>query len=183
MPDDAEILRAAWPLFVRFGFRKLSMTEIARAASISRPTLYAAFGSKEDIFRAAVAAELEEIKRTTHVRLEDVEGLESQLRTILELWFVTPVSEVLEGPSGDLLLEDVNRVASDEIADSYVYVEQCIADTLQAEATDLSEDDALGLAEVVVFACRGAKATGALDVLERVSNGVVDMVCRVLDGR
>jgi AcrR family transcriptional regulator len=40
------------PVFVRFGFQKTSMTDIARAAGISRASLYLSFNSKEELFRA-----------------------------------------------------------------------------------------------------------------------------------
>ena len=46
------ILDAALPVFVRHGFRKTSMADIARAANISRASLYLSFGSKEELFRA-----------------------------------------------------------------------------------------------------------------------------------
>lgn len=46
------ILDAALPVFVRFGFRKTSMADIARAAGISRASLYLSFSSKEELFRA-----------------------------------------------------------------------------------------------------------------------------------
>ncbi|NKM96896.1 TetR family transcriptional regulator [Rhizobium leguminosarum bv. viciae] len=48
----AQILDAALPVFVRFGFRKTSMADIARAAGISRASLYLSFNSKEELFRA-----------------------------------------------------------------------------------------------------------------------------------
>lgn len=46
------ILDAALPVFVRHGFRKASMSDIARAAGISRASLYLSFSSKEELFRA-----------------------------------------------------------------------------------------------------------------------------------
>jgi AcrR family transcriptional regulator len=46
------ILDAALPVFVRHGFRKASMADIARAAGISRASLYLSFSSKEEVFRA-----------------------------------------------------------------------------------------------------------------------------------
>ena len=55
IPLDAKsdhILDAALPVFVRHGFRKASMADIARAANISRASLYLSFGSKEELFRA-----------------------------------------------------------------------------------------------------------------------------------
>lgn len=49
---NTHILDAALPVFVRFGFRKTSMADIARAAGISRASLYLSFNSKEELFRA-----------------------------------------------------------------------------------------------------------------------------------
>jgi AcrR family transcriptional regulator len=49
------ILDAALPVFVRHGFRKTSMADIARAARMSRAALYLSFSSKEELFRAGSA--------------------------------------------------------------------------------------------------------------------------------
>ena len=53
------VLESALVTFARFGYRKTSMDEIARAANISRPGLYLYFRSKDEVFRAAVAQALE----------------------------------------------------------------------------------------------------------------------------
>lgn len=49
------ILDAALPVFIRYGFRKTSMADIAQAAGISRASLYLAFNNKEQLFRAGSA--------------------------------------------------------------------------------------------------------------------------------
>ncbi len=49
---SAHILDAALPVLVRYGFQKTTMADIARAAGISRASLYLAFTSKEELFRA-----------------------------------------------------------------------------------------------------------------------------------
>src|SRR5258706_15977769 len=48
------VLDAALAVFGRYGFRKTSMDEVARAADISRQGLYLYFASKEDLFREAL---------------------------------------------------------------------------------------------------------------------------------
>jgi AcrR family transcriptional regulator len=48
------LLDAALTVFLRFGFRKTSMDEVARAAGVSRQGLYLHFSTKEELFRAAV---------------------------------------------------------------------------------------------------------------------------------
>src|ERR1700681_2119604 len=56
-PIDARqlaVLDAAVAVFARFGYRKASMDEVARAASVSRQGLYLQFANKEELFRKAV---------------------------------------------------------------------------------------------------------------------------------
>jgi TetR/AcrR family transcriptional regulator, regulator of autoinduction and epiphytic fitness len=48
------LLDAAVAVFARYGFRKASMDEVARAAGVSRQGLYLQFASKEELFRKAV---------------------------------------------------------------------------------------------------------------------------------
>lgn len=54
-----KLLDAAIGVFLRFGFRKASMDEVARAADVSRQGLYLHFATKEELFRAAVQHVLE----------------------------------------------------------------------------------------------------------------------------
>lgn len=48
------LLDASLGVFLRYGFRKSSMEEVARAAQISRQGLYLHFKTKEELFRATV---------------------------------------------------------------------------------------------------------------------------------
>lgn len=50
-----QILDAALPVFIRYGFKKTSMADIAQAAGISRASLYLSFSNKEELFRAGSA--------------------------------------------------------------------------------------------------------------------------------
>lgn len=52
MSKQEAILAAAAQLFLRHGFRKASMDEIARASGVSKPTMYAYFADKEALFAA-----------------------------------------------------------------------------------------------------------------------------------
>ena len=55
MRDDkkSRILAAARSVFLRYGFKRVSMNDIAEAAAVSRPALYLLFKNKEEIFIAA----------------------------------------------------------------------------------------------------------------------------------
>jgi AcrR family transcriptional regulator len=52
------LLEAAVTVFARYGYRKASMDEVARAAGVSRQGLYLLFADKEELFRRAVAFKL-----------------------------------------------------------------------------------------------------------------------------
>jgi AcrR family transcriptional regulator len=54
-----QVLDTALEAFLRYGYRKTSMEDVARAAKISRPGLYFLFSSKEDLFAVAVSRALE----------------------------------------------------------------------------------------------------------------------------
>ena len=60
-PVDARqtaVLEAAVGVFARYGYRKTSMDEVARAAGVSRQGLYLQFANKEELFRKAVEQSL-----------------------------------------------------------------------------------------------------------------------------
>src|SRR5579875_2072003 len=58
VPDEV-ILDAATELFADSGFDRANMDAIAARAGITKPTLYARFGSKEQLFAAAARREYE----------------------------------------------------------------------------------------------------------------------------
>ena len=80
----AQIVRAAGSIFSKFGFRKTSMEEIARAAGKGKSSIYYYFGSKEEIFEAVVIKEARLMKRElSNVIRESADPLEKLRNYIL----------------------------------------------------------------------------------------------------
>lgn len=67
----AELLDAALGVFARYGYRKASMDEVARAAGLSRQGLYLHFPSKDVLFRAVVAFLLDRALQAAEAALSD----------------------------------------------------------------------------------------------------------------
>jgi TetR/AcrR family transcriptional regulator, regulator of autoinduction and epiphytic fitness len=90
-PFDEErrrcLLEAAIGVFFRFGFRKTSMDEVARAARISRQGLYLHFSTKEELFRAAVQHSLDTALAGATAALGDAAvPLEKRLVGAFDAW-------------------------------------------------------------------------------------------------
>ena len=70
-PRRRALLDTAVTVFVRHGYRKTSMDEVARAAQISRQGLYLHFSTKEELFRASIHHLLDGTMRAASAVLED----------------------------------------------------------------------------------------------------------------
>jgi AcrR family transcriptional regulator len=86
-PRQAALLDAAVGVFARYGFRKTSMEEVARAAGVSRQGLYLQFANKEELFRKAVDHLLDGQLKTALAALSRREdSLERRLIAACDAW-------------------------------------------------------------------------------------------------
>ena len=78
---------AALGVFLRYGFRKASMDEVAQAAGVSRQSLYLHFETKEALFRAAVRRFYDDAMAGAEAALgETARPLEARLLGAFEAW-------------------------------------------------------------------------------------------------
>ena len=57
-----KIVEAARKLFYKYGFKKVSMDEIANEAGVTKRTIYMYFKSKEDLLKYFIQEEIENMK-------------------------------------------------------------------------------------------------------------------------
>ncbi len=70
-PQREAILVAATAIFLRYGFKKTSMDDVARAAGVSRQGLYLYFDTKDLLFREALQHLVSHLISTAHAVAED----------------------------------------------------------------------------------------------------------------
>jgi AcrR family transcriptional regulator len=81
------LLDAAVGVFARYGFRKTSMDEVARAAGVSRQGIYLQFANKEELFRRALEHTLSSQLNEAVAALSRPEhGLEQRLIAACDAW-------------------------------------------------------------------------------------------------
>jgi AcrR family transcriptional regulator len=89
-PDDSRrtrLLEAGLVAFTRYGFRKTSMEDVAKAAHLSRQGLYLHFATKEELFRAVVSHALGVGLDAAEAKLRDPElSLEEKLAGAFDEW-------------------------------------------------------------------------------------------------
>jgi AcrR family transcriptional regulator len=90
VPADARqlaVLEAAIGVFARFGFRKTSMDEVARAAGVSRQGLYLQFANKEELFRKALERSLDnQLSAAAEALARREDSLEVRLIAACDAW-------------------------------------------------------------------------------------------------
>ena len=168
---------AAAELFMRHGFARTTMGDIARAADMSRPALYLLFPGKEEVFEAAVVhlnrLRLAEI----HERLGDAATLGDRLFTACDLWLVQVFDLQRTTPDArdmdDLSIPVVRRV--------YAELEALIARLIAGSAAEMPPADSADLARGLVFSVRGLGAVAAdVDDLRTMTRRQVALLCRAI---
>jgi len=99
---DEELLRAASAVFAREGYAAASVSRIAEAAGATKPTLYARFGSKEELFEATMRYHAEAILEQLFAAYDLATTLKAPdaIRAGVEAWFAF----AKERPDGMTLL-------------------------------------------------------------------------------
>jgi len=107
------IITAATQVFLRYGYKRVSMADLAEAAHMSRPALYLVFASKEQVFTAVMrrvfASMLAEIRR----ELSGFSTAEDKLKFACEVWCVRPFEMILASPDARDLLASSYEFAAE----------------------------------------------------------------------
>jgi len=128
--NEDKIIAAARQVFMRYGFRRATMGDIAEAAGMSRAALYLVYPSKEDVLTAVVTrmfgAMLDEIRQG----LGRCATVEEQLTFALDVWCVTGFELVQASPDAKDLYESSYQFAAEVMATATADFVALVADLL-----------------------------------------------------
>jgi AcrR family transcriptional regulator len=157
-----KILTAARSVFLRYGFRRVTMHDIAEAAGISRPALYLVFKSKEEIFigvyRQFVDETLAEIERA----MATATSSQKKMERAFEIWAVRPFGVMMNSPEAKELLECSLGFARDALSQGYLKFELMIVPVLRTLTQRHSAQASIAperIAHILASAVRGFKQT------------------------
>lgn len=152
----AEALETACGLFMRFGYRKTSMDDIARAVGISRQGLYLWFPNKEALFVSAVDHLQGRIRDAIEASLSD-ESLSPIDRVLgaFDAYVGVNLSAGMNAGAMDELLETATKLIGDRVTQIEEELITLLAREL--EGTPRSDLSARDLAEVLYAVSAGTK--------------------------
>ena len=159
-PRRQQILDAAFDAFLRYGYRRTTMDDIAKHVGLSRPTLYLTFPGKEAVFRAVVEAGHERIFDDIAAALPAARSLPEQLEVVFEIWSVRPFELVAQSPAAEELMSGPFEFASDLFRGATEQLTNLLADIIRAAVTrpDRLHPPAADQARVLVAAAHGLKS-------------------------
>jgi TetR/AcrR family transcriptional regulator len=104
------ILGGARAAFLRFGFERASMADIAVGAGVSRTALYHYFVGKEEVLRAVVEELHAGSLSAAAEALEKSQTLDAALTGLLEARFGRTLAVITESPHGVELVDATHRL-------------------------------------------------------------------------
>jgi AcrR family transcriptional regulator len=167
-PKRARILDGAMKVFLTYGYQRVTMEDIARAAEISRPALYLLFRNKADIYRAIGAALLERSAASAEEELAREGSFVERMMAAIERALIGMMKAIMESPHGAEILDHKNTLAGDLAAEWRSRLRQTFCKAVLAEAKRSNVD----------LTARGLTAQSLADLL---LDGLEGMKSRVPD--
>jgi TetR/AcrR family transcriptional regulator of autoinduction and epiphytic fitness len=181
------VLDAAVGVFARFGFRKTSMDDVARAAGVSRQGLYLSFANKEELFRLALVHSLRTQLAAAGAALSRAEdGLEKRLIAACVDWSGRFVGSI--GVDATDLMCASTSLAGATLAEYEWQFEEALTHAISAsalaDACVAADVDVADLARALHAAARGLKQScKTREEFVRGMTAAVRMICRPLNQR
>jgi AcrR family transcriptional regulator len=100
-----QLVQAARQVFVRYGYKKTALDDIAREARKGKSTIYYYFKSKDEIFKAVIDAEAEIRAKTIDDQISIIEDPQLKLKTYIYVRMLSlkKVGNYYEAIKNDLL--------------------------------------------------------------------------------
>ena len=145
-------------VFIRYGYRKTSMDDVARAIGISRQALYKRHKTKDTLFRATVKFCVERSEVAGCEALNDKSvSLEDRLHMALDIWCGQHVDDLRASPHSYEIIALANIQSKEVFDQSWDRINVRIREALQE---NLCEADGQWLDDAVVTI--GVAAKGLL---------------------
>ena len=158
----SKVLRAALSVFLRYGFKRVNMNDLAEAAGCSRPALYLLFKNKEEIFVGVFLQWIDETIADVEAAMATITTPAEKVERAFEIWALRPFEMAKASPEAQELIECTLGFAQSAQREGYARFEAAITPVLASIAEGLSARGRITperVAHVLASAVRGFKLT------------------------
>jgi AcrR family transcriptional regulator len=160
----SRILAAARSVFLRYGFKRVNMNDIADAAGMSRPALYVLFKNKEEIFIEAYLRWIDETIAQVEAAMAQTASPKDKMARAFEIWAVGPFEMTMASLAAEELVDCNFPFAQAARKQGYAIFEATIASVAASLSETLPAASHIApgrIARVLASAVRGFKQTAA----------------------
>jgi AcrR family transcriptional regulator len=155
---EERVIAGATDVFLRYGFARTTMGDIAERVSISRPSLYLLFANKEEVFAAVIRRLNDDQLAAIRAALPGLPTLHAKVLFACETWGAHGVDLMTAHPDA----KDLFDLSFAPVQEIYLKFQTLLAELLDgpAAASALGVKPAL-LARLVTYAMRGFRETAS----------------------
>ena len=148
------VIKVAISVFLRYGYARTTLADIAKAAGLARTALYVMFSDKEAIFSAVVESMVAEKLSDIRHGLPEKSGFEAKLRFACESWGAEGFELVQAHPDA----RDMFDLGFASVCGGYSAFEELLVEIIKEPLRESGLSiHAKELALVIAFAIKGFK--------------------------
>lgn len=133
-PKRAFILERAMELVMRYGYKRMTMDDIAKATGMSRPAVYLHFKNKAEIYRAIAGDMLLQARSVASEALDKPGPLQDRLYNAIRLAMLDMLDFMMSTPHGAELFDLKDELAGDVLVEWHESMASLFALHLDNEA-------------------------------------------------
>lgn len=152
---EEHVLNSAREVFLRYGFTRTTMADVAKAAGISRPALYLLFPGKEHVYSAVIHKMNEEALQDICDGIQASDTLEQKLGIALERWVAQSWDLERANPDAGGFFDHTLAAVQEIYAEFQTYLAGLLEDAVHASTLKLTPEE---LARTLLYSLWGPKA-------------------------
>jgi AcrR family transcriptional regulator len=155
---EERVIAGATDVFLRYGFARTTMGDIAERVGISRPALYLLFANKEEAFAAVIRRLNDDQLAAIRAALPGLPTLHAKVLFACETWGAHGVDLMTAHPDA----KDLFDLSFAPVQEIYLKFQTLLAELLEGPAAGSALNaKPAQLARVVTFAMRGFRETAS----------------------
>ena len=149
------ILKSALAVFFKYGYKRISMQEIADAAGISRQGLYLYFKTREDVFNAALEQYTRDMIAEIEHGIHTKKTAEDKLMHVFDIWVISTFDDTQKSPEAKEIRDFPPEFAKGTVLAGYKAFEAVLASILKEHAKSALDKKSMSAEKAAHFLLSG----------------------------